>query len=470
MIAENKFKIGKENQTKELLIHELAELRQRVAELERSETKDKQGEQLRMGEELVRSVMENLFWGITVIDTDYRIRMANTAVGRYFNKAVSGLIGRKCFEEFEKRGSICPHCPGTRALVTGKPEVAETEGVRDDGTHFSVRIQAFPTIDSAGAVMGFIEIVEEITERKQAEKSLRKSEEKYRSLVESTEDSVYLVDRDGTYLFMNNKYLSRIGSPVEKVVGSPYGKFHSEEKTKEFVEKLNEVFKTARSLHYEHKSERDSHYFLRTLSPVTDQNGQITAVTVISKDITKLKQAEEQLAHMATYDPLTGLPNRQAFNDRLSLELSHAHRDQQKLAVMMLDLDHFKDINDTLGHSVGDQLLKAVGNRLTTLQRKSDTIARLGGDEFMLILPQIAQTNVAEKISQKLLEAVREPFVIDDNELHVTTSIGVVVYPEDAEDIETLVKNADIAMYRAKNKGRDNYQRYTPAVDAEASG
>ncbi len=119
------------------------------------------------------------------------------------------------------------------------------------------------------------------------------------------------------------------------------------------------------------------------------------------------------MAHMATHDPVTGLPNRQAFNDRLGLELSHAHRDQKKLAVMMLDLDHFKGINDTLGHSVGDQLLKAVGNCLTRLQRRSDTIARLGGDEFMLIVPQIAQTNVAEKIAQKLLEAVQEPLVIE---------------------------------------------------------
>ncbi len=461
--------MGKENQTKELLIHELEELRQQVAELKSSEAKDKQAEQLRMEEDLIRSMMENLFWGITVIDTDYRIRMANKAVGRYFNKAASELVGRKCFEELEKRESICPHCPGNRAVVTGKPEVAETEGVRDDGSHFSVRIQAFPTADSDGAVTGFIEIVEEITERKQAEKALRKSEEKYRSLVESTEDSVYLVDKDGTYLFMNNHYLSRLSCPMDKAIGVPYGKFHSEEKTEEFVEKLNEVCKTARSLRYEHKSERGGHYFLRTLSPVTDQNGQISAVTVISKDITKLKHAEEQLAHTATRDPLTGLPNRQAFNDRLCLELSHAHRDQQKLAVMMLDLDHFKDVNDTLGHSVGDQLLQAVGDRLKSVVRKSDTVARLGGDEFMLILPQIAQTNAAEKIAQKLLEAVREPLVIDDHKLHVTTSIGVVVYPEGAEDVETLVKNADIAMYRAKSKGRDNYQRYTPAVDAKAS-
>ncbi|GAG40580.1 unnamed protein product, partial [marine sediment metagenome] len=145
----------------------------------------------------------------------------------------------------------------------------------------------------------------------------------------------------------------------------------------------------------------------------------------IGLDITERKRTEERLAFMATHDPLTNLPNRQAFSERLNLELDHAHRNQRQLAVMMLDLDHFKDVNDTLGHSVGDKLLQAVGKRLTGLRRKSDTVARLGGDEFMLILPEITQYEDAERIAQELLEAVREPLVVDGHELRVTTSIGV---------------------------------------------
>jgi len=173
-------------------------------------------------------------------------------------------------------------------------------------------------------------------------------------------------------------------------------------------------------------------------------------------------EAEEQLVYIATHDALTGLPNRRLFNDRLTLELAHAQRNQQKLAVMLLDLDHFKDVNDTLGHSVGDKLLQVVGHRLKSLLRRSDTVARMGEDEFMLILPGIVREENATKVAAKILEAFRKPLVFDGYEIDITTSIGIAVYPSDGEDVDALMKNADIAMYRAKGEGRDNYQRYTP--------
>lgn len=173
------------------------------------------------------------------------------------------------------------------------------------------------------------------------------------------------------------------------------------------------------------------------------------------------QRAEQQLAYMATHDALTGLPNRVLFNDRLTMALAHAHRNQRELAVMLLDLDHFKDVNDTLGHSVGDQLLQTVGDRLMSLLRKSDTVARMGGDEFMLILSEIPRVEDTAKIAQKILEAFRKPFVFDGHELHVTTSIGIAIYPYDGKDADMLMKNVDVAMYRAKNQGRDNYQYYS---------
>jgi diguanylate cyclase (GGDEF)-like protein len=132
---------------------------------------------------------------------------------------------------------------------------------------------------------------------------------------------------------------------------------------------------------------------------------------------------------------------------------------QQKLAVMLLDLDYVKDINDMLGHSVGDKLLQAVGERLMSLLRKSDTVARMGGDEFMLVLPETARVEDAAKIASKILQAIRRPLALDDHEIHITTSIGIAMYPDDGEDIDSLMRGADIAMYRAKAKGRDNYQR-----------
>ena len=173
------------------------------------------------------------------------------------------------------------------------------------------------------------------------------------------------------------------------------------------------------------------------------------------------KRNEQQLKDMATHDALTGLPNRRLFNDRLDIALAQAGRTRQPLIVIMLDLDGFKQVNDTMGHSVGDELLKAVGRRLTGLLRKSDTIARMGGDEFMLLLPQVTRAEDAAAVAQKIVGVVGKRFVLDSHELNVTTSVGVSIYPTDGEDANTLTKNADAAMRSAKQQGRNNYQFYT---------
>ncbi len=203
------------------------------------------------------------------------------------------------------------------------------------------------------------------------------------------------------------------------------------------------------------------------ISPLYERGGRFSGRLMVLRDITERKRAEETIKYMAYHDALTGLPNRRLFSDRLNLALAHACRNQQKLVVMLLDLDNFKDINDTLGHTVGDQLLQVVGQRLTSVLRKGDTVARLGGDEFMLLLPEVTQEEDAAGVAQKILEAIREPFVFGGHELHVATSIGIALYPDDGEDGDTLMKNADIAMYRAKDQGRDNYQRYTPATKTQ---
>ncbi|MBN1255381.1 MAG: PAS domain S-box protein [Deltaproteobacteria bacterium] len=316
----------------------------------------------------------------------------------------------------------------------------------------------------AGSLVGnrILVMYSDITERKRIEEALRESEEKYRALVEFTEDSVCLIDRDKRYLYINEKYLSRLGLPRSQVIGRPYGDFHSREDNKEFSEHVDQVFKAGRFAQYEHKSRRDDRHFLRTLSPVKKADEHIEAVTMIAKDITERKRAETELVRMATHDSLTGLPNRMLFNDRLALALTQAHRHKKKLALMLLDLDYFKDVNDSLGHNVGDQLLRAVGDRLKGLLRRDDTIARVGGDEFLVLLSEIASPHDAVTIAQKILDAFRQPFVFDDHELQISTSIGFSLYPDDADDADTLLKYADIAMYHAKDKGRGNYQRYAP--------
>ena len=187
----------------------------------------------------------------------------------------------------------------------------------------------------------------------------------------------------------------------------------------------------------------------------------------VARDITEHKRAERQLAYIATHDALTGLPNRVLFNDRFNLALAQAHRRQQKLAVLLLDLDRFKDVNDTLGHSVGDQLLRVTSRRLKDLLRKSDTLARMGGDEFLFLVSDITQVENAIEVARKIIESFREPFLVEERKLRTTASIGVAIFPDDGADADTLLKNADIAMYGAKQKGRNNYQRYSSPIEVK---
>ena len=182
------------------------------------------------------------------------------------------------------------------------------------------------------------------------------------------------------------------------------------------------------------------------------------------------ERAEETIRQMEYHDSLTGLPNRLLFNDRFTLALAQAKRNKQKLSVMILDLDKFKEVNDSLGHNIGDQLLKGVGQRLAGLLRRTDTVARIGGDEFIVLLSTIKHENDSIEIAQKIMHAFQKPFDIDDHKIRNTTSIGIALYPEDGEDIATLVKNADIAMYRAKEQGRNKYCRYTPYIMANNKG
>jgi diguanylate cyclase (GGDEF)-like protein len=178
--------------------------------------------------------------------------------------------------------------------------------------------------------------------------------------------------------------------------------------------------------------------------------------------------AADQVEHLAYHDALTGLPNRPLFMDRLIIALAQANRANQKLAVLFLDLDRFKNINDSLGHTVGDTLLKSAAERVRRCVREGDTVARFGGDEFTLLIPRVDKIEDAAKIANKVIETLKIPFQINDRELFITTSVGVALYPADGLDPETLVRNADTAMYRAKDQGRDNYQLYAADMNAHA--
>lgn len=194
-----------------------------------------------------------------------------------------------------------------------------------------------------------------------------------------------------------------------------------------------------------------------------------TLIAFVVQDISAHKAFEDQLIRMAYYDHLTGLPNRRLFHDRLNQAVAHAERNAKLTAIFFLDLDRFKTVNDTFGHEFGDLLLASVADRLASIVRKYDTLARMGGDEFTVLL-EISNIGEAEAIARKITESFAQPFTIGGQELFISTSIGITVYPLDASDIDTLIKNADTAMYHAKHEGRNNYQLYAKQMDAPAAG
>jgi diguanylate cyclase (GGDEF)-like protein len=200
------------------------------------------------------------------------------------------------------------------------------------------------------------------------------------------------------------------------------------------------------------------------VSPVKTPNGETSNYVVVSADISERKSLEEKMRHLANFDQLTDLPNRSLVNDRTQQALSVAKRDKTHMALMFLDLDKFKPINDTLGHNMGDMLLKEASKRMQDCVRESDTVGRIGGDEFIVLLSTVDSGLDALLVAEKIRYALNQPFVFGGNDLHISSSIGLAIYPDHGEDAETLVKNADTAMYYAKEAGRNNVQLFKPEM------
>jgi diguanylate cyclase (GGDEF)-like protein len=202
-------------------------------------------------------------------------------------------------------------------------------------------------------------------------------------------------------------------------------------------------------------------------SVVRDQHGDSPGVVVILRDVTMEKLAERQLLHLANHDPLTGLPNRILLHDRVAQALARAHRYQKPFAVLLLDLDHFKEVNDTLGHAAGDSLLELVAGRLRGLVRECDTVARLGGDEFVLVVGDLNHVDDAGVVARRCVDQLSAPFLVGCRSLHISCTVGISVYPTDGDSLDRLLKRADLALYRSKLKARGTYAFFQAALETE---
>jgi PAS domain S-box-containing protein len=442
-------------------IEEVEGSRPRKAKLKRvgrDTTKHRKTEEtLQRPKDLYRAVMENTHFGFTLVDLNYRIVMANSMVGRYFHKPASELIGRECFREFEKRESVCPHCPGKRAIATGQPAEVETEGVRDDGSRISVRIQTFPTIGLDGNVTGFIELIEDIAERKKAEQALQKSEERYRMLAEKMNDGMGVIDEAGRYIYINDKYSEILGYSRDEVIGKHWSNFFDENAQKVINEQLFERRKGFAEP-YEFMSTRKNgqKVFLR-ISPqaIFDADGKFKGSFGVLTNITERKQAEKKLLDY------------QAQLKSLASELTLAEeRERRRIAADLHDqisqsLVISKIRLDTLRLFVSSEdLVKELNEISDALYQTIQDIRSLTFDLSFPILYELGfEAAAAEWLAEQIQEkyGIASEFEDDEQPKLLDDDVRVLLFRNMRELLINVVKHANaekvkVSVRRAGNQ------------------
>ncbi|WP_448189503.1 sensor domain-containing protein [Azospirillum sp. sgz301742] len=330
---------------------------------------------------------------------------------------------------------------------------------------------AAPLHDSEGRVIGAIETMQDITERKRAEEAMRL----YHRAVESTNNGIIITDLHATdhpVVYANPAFERMTGYPMSETIGRNPRFLLGQDRAQMELEAVKSALRQHRpgsAVLRNYRKDGTLFYNELYVSPVRDGAGDISHYVSVMTDITERKRYEEQLEHQANHDALTGLANRNLLMDRLEHTLACAQRYTQKPAVLFVDLDNFKSINDTLGHDVGDHLVQAVAKRLVHCMREVDTVARLGGDEFVAIIQDAPEESDVTHVIRRIMDALGRPFTIDGSELFVTCSMGAALYPRDGDDVATLLKNADAAMYRAKEMGRAGFQFFTREINERVS-
>ena len=433
-------------------------------------------EDVRESNELVRLVLDSVPEAVYGIDLHGKCTFCNPACLRLLGyEEPADLYGKNMHELIHhSRPDGTPYpveeCHIYEAFRRGHGTHIDTEVLwRRDGASFSAEYWSHP-IHRDGNVIGTVVTFVNITERKQVEQTIRESEKRYRLLFERNLAGVFRTTMEGRILECNQAAAHMFGydSPKE-ILATPITDIYQMISDREsFLRRLkSEKSLTNHETNYRRKN-GESAWAMINATLVDDDSGTASFIEGTFVDITERKVAEERVQSLAYFDALTGLPNRTLLRDRLSLALAGARRKKSKVALFFLDLDRFKNINDSLGHSAGDLLLKGVAERLKAWGREHDTIARLGGDEFIVVASDVKDIADAAVAAQRLMDGLTAEMVIQGHSLSASCSLGISIYPEHGTDSETLIKHADAAMYTAKDNGRNNFQFFTSDMNAQA--
>lgn len=382
--------------------------------------------------------------------------------GRHEDAAVGGVCTRDLF--------TVP----TDASLFHVRNMMNERGVRHIGVERDGQIEGL--VSFADLLSGIeLAYVDELRSALEARDSALASSERNLQLAEkviqTSLEGIMITDAKGRIMRVNPAFTDLTGYRPDEVIGQSPAVLQSGRHDKTFYDRMWATLGRDgqwRGEIWNRRKNGEIYPELLTIKAITDERDEITHYAALFSDITELKENERKIRHLAYYDPLTGLPNRRLFHDRLDLAIAHAHRSGGRLAVLFIDLDHFKKINDTLGHAVGDELLEVVAGKLTDCLREDDSVARTGGDEFLALLPEIEDFEPVADIAQRIIDSLSQPVVLEGRELVIGCSVGVAFYPDDGEDSEALLKHADIAMYRAKQSGRNTYSLFTPAMNEAA--
>jgi diguanylate cyclase (GGDEF)-like protein/PAS domain S-box-containing protein len=448
-------------------------LREAEAQLRRQAEK-----QLRTADERLKITIDSVRdYAILSLDNEGRIDTWNGGAARLFLFDQAEILGEDMGilfpSEDRKRGVLADR--RREAIETGRSE-SRTWFVRKDGSRFFGNDVLTAIHDEKGCLGGFSEIIRDVTDRKALEEALFAEKERAQVTLNSIGEAVLTADLSGKVTYLNPVGERMTGWSCGEAVGRPVAEIfkiidgetrETAQNRVELAVRLSKAVTLPSNCILVRRDGFESP-IADSAAPIHDREGQTTGAVIVFRDVSVERAMSLRLSHLAQYDVLTDLPNRTLLNDRLAQAIASARRRSTGLAVLFVDLDRFKHINDSFGHAMGDVLLQSVAQRLVACVRVSDTVSRLGGDEFVIVLSELDHVQDAAITASKVLAALAAPHTIGGHDLDVTVSIGVSAFPSDGQDAETLIKNADTAMYHAKENGRNSYQFFEKDMNVRA--